>query len=55
QCWDHGCDGREFSTRSNLLRHQREKLKKPRIPCPVCGMSFTRSTALRTHMNRHHK
>lgn len=25
QCWDHGCNGRQFSTFSNLLRHQREK------------------------------
>ena len=25
QCWAHGCNGREFSTFSNLLRHQREK------------------------------
>ena len=24
QCWDHGCNGRRFSTFSNLLRHQRE-------------------------------
>ena len=23
-CWDHGCNGREFSTKSNLNRHQRE-------------------------------
>lgn len=25
QCWEHGCNGRQFSTFSNLLRHQREK------------------------------
>ncbi|KAL8655241.1 MAG: hypothetical protein Q9226_003125 [Calogaya cf. arnoldii] len=25
QCFDHGCNGRRFSTFSNLLRHQREK------------------------------
>lgn len=24
QCWDHGCNGRQFATFSNLLRHQRE-------------------------------
>ncbi|KAF7555620.1 hypothetical protein G7046_g6512 [Stylonectria norvegica] len=25
RCWEHGCNGRQFSTFSNLLRHQREK------------------------------
>ena len=28
RCWDHlNCNGREFSSKSNLLRHQREKSK----------------------------
>ncbi|TLD09839.1 hypothetical protein PspLS_12041 [Pyricularia sp. CBS 133598] len=26
QCWEHGCNGSSFSTFSNLLRYQREKL-----------------------------
>ncbi len=24
RCWDHGCNGREFSSNGNLFRHQRE-------------------------------
>jgi hypothetical protein len=49
QCWEHGCKGRQFSTFSNLLRHQRENsgvAKKTR--CPGCGAEFTR-TSLRNH------
>lgn len=51
QCWDHGCNGRHFSTFSNLLRHQREKsggISKP--TCPKCGAEFTRTTARNGHM-----
>lgn len=29
QCWEHGCNGRQFSTYSDLLRHQREKSGRP--------------------------
>jgi hypothetical protein len=48
QCWDHGCNGRQFSTYSNLLRHQREKSGKSTVStCPRCGAQFTRTTALR--------
>lgn len=51
QCWDHGCNGREFSTFSNLLRHQREKEKKAtKHYCPRCGAEFTRSTARTNHL-----
>lgn len=32
QCWEHGCNGRQFSTFSNLLRHQREKSGEFRHP-----------------------
>jgi hypothetical protein len=31
-CWDHGCNGRQFSTFSNLLRHVREKENQPEPP-----------------------
>lgn len=34
QCWDHGCNGKRFSTLSNLFRHQREK-KRFRRQCSV--------------------
>ncbi|KAI4150102.1 MAG: hypothetical protein LQ340_004264 [Diploschistes diacapsis] len=51
QCWDHGCNGREFSTFSNLLRHQREKSgTASKAYCPRCGAEFTRTTARNGHM-----
>lgn len=51
QCWDHGCNGRQFSTFSNLLRHQREKSGVSSKPfCPKCGAEFTRTTARNGHM-----
>ena len=51
QCWDHGCNGRQFSTFSNLLRHQREKSgSATKSVCPHCGTEFTRTTARNGHM-----
>ncbi|WEW58007.1 hypothetical protein PRK78_003474 [Emydomyces testavorans] len=51
QCWDHGCNGREFSTFSNLLRHQREKAGlAAKSECPYCGTVFTRTTARNGHL-----
>ncbi|KAM3086591.1 hypothetical protein ACMFMF_000538 [Clarireedia jacksonii] len=51
QCWDHGCNGRQFSTFSNLLRHQREKSGvASKSTCPNCGAEFTRTTARNGHM-----
>ncbi|KAF1938063.1 hypothetical protein EJ02DRAFT_469236 [Clathrospora elynae] len=51
RCFDHGCSGREFSTFSNLLRHQREKSgTASKSYCPRCGAEFTRTTARNGHM-----
>ncbi|KAF2267653.1 hypothetical protein CC78DRAFT_64024 [Lojkania enalia] len=51
QCWEHGCNGRQFSTFSNLLRHQREKSgTAAKSYCPKCGAEFTRTTARNGHM-----
>ncbi|KAJ5899471.1 hypothetical protein N7495_004215 [Penicillium taxi] len=51
QCWDHGCNGREFSTFSNLLRHQREKSGVvAKAECPICRAVFTRTTARNIHV-----
>jgi hypothetical protein len=51
RCWDHGCNGRVFSTHSNLLRHQREKSgQAAKSTCPRCGAMFTRKTAMNGHM-----
>ena len=53
QCFDHGCNGREFSTFSNLLRHQREKSgSAAKSYCPNCGAEFTRTTARNGHMEQ---
>ncbi|KAH7030975.1 uncharacterized protein B0I36DRAFT_117139 [Microdochium trichocladiopsis] len=51
QCWEHGCNGRQFSTFSNLLRHQREKSgQATKSSCPNCGAEFTRTTARNGHL-----
>ncbi|CCU76823.1 hypothetical protein BGHDH14_bgh02178 [Blumeria hordei DH14] len=51
QCWEHGCNGRQFSTFSNLLRHQREKSgAAQKSSCPHCGAEFTRTTARNGHL-----
>lgn len=51
QCFDHGCNGRQFSTFSNLLRHQREKSgSATKATCPHCGTEFTRTTARNGHL-----
>ena len=51
RCWEHGCGGRLFSTKSNLARHQREKAgTSPKSMCHKCGANFTRSTARDSHL-----
>lgn len=51
RCWEHGCNGRAFSTFSNLLRHQREKSgQASKATCPNCGAVFTRTTARNGHL-----
>jgi hypothetical protein len=42
-CYDHGCHGREFSSISNLRRHQRERAgRTPLSFCCWCGAAFYR-------------
>ncbi|KAI0478153.1 hypothetical protein F4859DRAFT_478746 [Xylaria cf. heliscus] len=51
RCWEHGCNGREFSSRSNLIRHMKEKSgASNKCTCPLCGAIFTRSSARDTHL-----
>jgi len=53
RCWEHDCNGREFSTWSNLARHRREKSKDHiRSRCPLCGISFSRKVVLVNHVRR---
>ncbi|KAL4995965.1 hypothetical protein BDV10DRAFT_122710 [Aspergillus recurvatus] len=50
RCWDHGCEGRKFSSVGNYRRHLREKNGQAKVhPCPDCGRVFTRSTARNFH------
>ncbi|KAI3391730.1 hypothetical protein diail_6871 [Diaporthe ilicicola] len=49
ECWEHGCDGRLFSTFSNLLRHQREKSGQAIKAC-VCGAEFSSTRTLNRHL-----
>ncbi|KAI1382305.1 hypothetical protein F4677DRAFT_22062 [Hypoxylon crocopeplum] len=51
RCWEHGCNGRRFSTRGNLVRHQKEKAKREvKAYCFNCGAFFTRTTARDKHI-----
>ncbi|KAF4995726.1 hypothetical protein FGRMN_4933 [Fusarium graminum] len=55
RCFDHGCDGRRFSSIGNLVRHQKEQsrgLSARRYECPYCNQTFTRSTARNVHLSR---
>ncbi|KFY40247.1 hypothetical protein V494_03597 [Pseudogymnoascus sp. VKM F-4513 (FW-928)] len=50
-CWDHGCDGRKFSTYDNLLRHQQEMAgAEPKPTCPECGEEFSTEMKRNEHM-----
>ncbi|KXH39603.1 hypothetical protein CSIM01_06658 [Colletotrichum simmondsii] len=55
RCFDHGCDGRRFSSIGNLVRHQKEQsrgLSARRYECPYCDQTFTRSTARNVHLSQ---
>ncbi|KAI5271214.1 hypothetical protein E4T47_05457 [Aureobasidium subglaciale] len=50
RCWNSCCNGRTFSTQSNLVRHQREKRGVGTdLKCSFCGVEFSRSSARKTH------
>lgn len=51
RCWEHGCNGHEFSNQSNLKRHQRERSGiAPRPKCHRCNAEFSRTTARNIHV-----
>ncbi|KAI5863028.1 hypothetical protein GGS23DRAFT_596798 [Durotheca rogersii] len=51
RCWDHGCNGREFSSKSNFVRHVKERAgTSAKGVCPLCGAVFTRNSARDTHL-----
>jgi hypothetical protein len=50
-CWKHGCEGKRFSTRGNLVRHCLERSKaRYRYHCTQCGAEFSRSSARDKHI-----
>lgn len=51
RCWEHGCNGRRFSTRGNFVRHQKERANRgTKVLCPACGAIFSRTTARDKHL-----
>ncbi|KAI1137230.1 hypothetical protein F5Y05DRAFT_414390 [Hypoxylon sp. FL0543] len=51
RCWEHGCNGREFSSKSNFVRHVKERSgASTKGVCPLCGAIFTRNSARDTHL-----
>ena len=50
QCFDHGCNGRTFSSRENYYRHLREKSGQGAIRCRFCGHEFTRRSNRDKHV-----
>jgi len=52
-CFDHGCNGRKFSSISNLRRHQRERAgRTPLSFCCWCGAAFYRRWTRDQHVMR---
>jgi len=52
-CYDHGCNGRPFSSISNLRRHQRERAgRTPLSFCCWCGAGFYRRWTRDHHVMR---
>ncbi|KAG2005118.1 hypothetical protein GB937_009077 [Aspergillus fischeri] len=50
RCWESCCNGRLFSNRSNLIRHQRERRgESAKLPCSFCDAVFLRSSARNAH------
>jgi hypothetical protein len=51
RCWDHGCNGREFSSPSNFRRHVRERSGEVSKPmCHLCGAVFARTSGRDRHI-----
>lgn len=49
-CWEPCCNGRAFSNRSNLVRHQRERRgESAKLRCSFCDAVFSRRAARDMH------
>jgi hypothetical protein len=52
RCYQHGCEGRRFSSSENYRRHIRERNKSDRTACPLCAAVFTRKSNKDTHLRK---
>ena len=50
RCFDHGCEGRTFSSMENFRRHIRERDHDTRVVCDLCGVSFSRKSNRDKHV-----
>lgn len=51
-CYEHGCNGRRFSSFENYRRHMREKQPDKAVTCIFCNTTFTRRSNLMQHLSR---
>lgn len=49
RCWDSCCGGRKFSTKSNMIRHRRERSGQVGKSCSLCNAYFTRRSVRNAH------
>lgn len=53
RCWEPCCDGRKFSNKSNIIRHQRERSGElGKFRCSFCNACFSRSSSRNAHEAR---
>lgn len=52
RCYQHGCEGRRFSSSENYRRHIRERSRLDRTTCPFCAAVFTRKSNKDTHVRK---
>ena len=51
-CYEHGCNGRKFSSSSTYRRHCREQSACHKHTCAFCGQQFSRSSARDVHISQ---
>lgn len=51
-CYEHGCNGRRFSSFENYRRHVREKDPERTVTCLLCDAKFTRKSNLMQHISQ---
>ncbi|KAF2154420.1 hypothetical protein K461DRAFT_129174 [Myriangium duriaei CBS 260.36] len=52
RCYQHGCNGRQFSGKGNYMRHLREQDKSNHVQCSFCGTAFSRKSNRDNHIKR---